>query len=265
MQEFKALLENIKSVNEFLTPIVLGYVVLMGLAMRWGKRHWFARETQRRADGGQAALRFVGGGSDDVLPWKDMRVLKGGFFGALLVLLLFTYVLFMLLLGGPASVAEMLRQLGVLTAYPNLMLAAFALLWVYQGRAQYPWKSQWLFLLAVVLGIGLTVGAVAAAVWQAQTASSTPQHHEIILALQTLALVIESLCLSYTLGATTGIRDADPLRLPLVEVTLVDDEVRQLRLYQKEATEYRLVDATGVECVIPMHRVVLLRPVAQPG
>ncbi len=85
----------------------------------------------------------------------------------------------------------------------------------------------------------------------------------MVVAAQSLAVAILSLCMSYFIGMSDGIRAADPeSNYPLVSVELNQGTgFDQVWLYERTDSDYRLVTKNGINHIIPTFNVKKIRKI----
>lgn len=243
------MLETLKTLSEALNPIfdvfgtvVVLYLVLMGFFHRWGRTQAssVAMEERRKSRKPAISLSSRGGAGD--VPWKDPSLISGGLLGLTFVVVASSYVVLIEMVQHGDDLFRDLRRVALSIAYPIVMLSG--LIWLFT-----PWVRRRNLMIA------LASAAVACFV----VPFVLPAGWALVVAIGLLTGV--SFCLSWAIGGAVGWGDAQvDRRYPVVDVELTNGTVLQdLWLFEHTATDYRLVDESGREHVLPLTSVLELR------
>jgi hypothetical protein len=235
------------------------FVISMGLASWLGKRIWYAREKSRRTKEGQPVASFIATGSEQSFTYTTL--FQGGLLGVALVLYLQTFVVAMLIwqYGFPRSLDDLslqphvLRNISAWMGYAPTMLAFFAVAMVYGHRGQGALSGSAAILTTVA---ACAAGSIAAAALIKETG--------LLFSVQLLITIIVSLCFSYVLGMSQGLRAADPeVNYPVVNVELLQGEILgDVWLYERTDSDYRVLTKDGSNHIIPAANVKEIRDAA---
>ena len=255
--EAKSLMEVIEKSYQFYVYVFTIFVVCMGVARWYGKQVWRKREESRRESCGlPVAALHSGGNSEQSFTYTSL--FQGGLIGVYIAVAQLTWVVLMLAWENGLSVFTAAQRVdiwggvSILMFFPILMIAFVPLNTIFSFRNCIS-ARHCIFPLGIVLGC--VAGAVAATVLITDKG--------MVVAAQSLAVAILSLCMSYFIGMSDGIRAADPeSNYPLVSVELNQGTgFDQVWLYERTDSDYRLVTKNGINHIILTFNVKKIRKI----
>jgi len=258
--EAKSLMEVIEKSYQFYVYLFTVFVVFMGVARWYGKQVWRKREESRRDSSGLPVAALYSGGSFES-SFTYTSLFQGGLTGVYIAVMQLMYVVFMLAYfrgiqvftnSNAAHPVDIWGVVSILMFFPVFMLGYFTLIPIISFRSRISVRNC-IFPVGIVL-VGMA-GAVAATVLITDKS--------IVVAAQFLAVAILSLCASYFIGMSDGIRSADPeSNYPLVSVELNQGTgFDRAWLYERTDSDYRLVTKDGTNHIIPTFNVKRIRKI----
>jgi hypothetical protein len=127
MDILKQLSDGISAFLSLIGILLLGYMLLMGMARKAGKTKWYRIEQDRRILQGKANIGILSVGEEFELPWKDPSLIQGGFKALGIVGILLSYVAIMVAFmvtvtdDNRMSLNEVLTLVRVLMTWPVSM------------------------------------------------------------------------------------------------------------------------------------------------
>jgi hypothetical protein len=263
MDAIKVFIDGISALLGLIGVCLFGFILIMGLAHKSGRRIWFEKEKDRRTAQGKPNITLATTSDKPEMPWNDPSLVQGGLTALGTIGLLFIYVVAMLVFIAsqqlkPLTANQTLYLVALLMGYPVAMGAFSVISLAFANIRQFKLQYRAFWFL---FGINLVCAIATFFVARLQSSQSA-------LLVQIFLLVIVSLSLSYIYGMRDGLKDADvEARFPLVEVlTTRGDSLKQIRLYEKTDTDYRFIGADGVDHILPgMHVAEIKYPLEKPA